>query len=176
MPTFSPQQHRQSAITIADSRTSQIPQPHTQLALAIAPALIPIRPTRDSDQPASAQFVQLIRLSYFAHQFAALGGLQAFFESTSCRMCLSNVRSATIPFSLRFSSSNSRSRLSSLTPIPPFLLPAVKGRFADSMFSADLPYLHPCFRLLQQVDDLLLIVSFSRHFLCSYFASVHPKY
>src|ERR1700756_277140 len=47
MPTFSPQQHRQSPISIADSRGRQIPQPHPQLALRIAPASTAIRPTRD---------------------------------------------------------------------------------------------------------------------------------
>src|ERR1700757_3504633 len=37
-------------------------------------------------------------------------------------MCLSKVSSATSCFSLRFSSSKSRNRRSSLTPIPPYLL------------------------------------------------------
>src|ERR1700739_2439197 len=120
MPTFSPQQHRQSPITVADSGGSQIPQSHSQLRLGIATALITIRPARDAHQPASAQFIQLIRLSYLAHQFAALGGLQAFFESTSCRMCLSNVRSATMLFSLRFSSRSCRSSRTSFNPNPPY--------------------------------------------------------
>lgn len=48
---------------------------HPQFVLRIPSALIAIRPTRDSHQPASAQFVQLIRLPYFAHQFPAFRGL-----------------------------------------------------------------------------------------------------
>src|SRR6266481_3625107 len=95
-PTFSPQQHRQSSITV--------PNP----------------PTRDAHEPASSLFTQLIRLSYLTHQLAPLRGLQAFFESTSCKMCLSNVRSATIPFSLRFSSRNCRSSRNSCNPSPAY--------------------------------------------------------
>src|ERR1700719_2025322 len=119
-PTFSPQHHRQSSITVADPRAGQIPQPHTQFALRIATALVAIGPTRDAHQPASSVFTQLIRLSYLAHQLATLDGLQAFFESTSCKMCLSNVRSATIPFSLRFSSRSCRSSRSSCNRRPAY--------------------------------------------------------
>jgi len=39
---------------------------------------------------------------------------------TSCRMCLSNVRSATMPFSLRFSSRSCRSSRTSFNPNPPY--------------------------------------------------------
>src|ERR1700730_1303017 len=115
-PTLSPQHYRQSSISVPDPRGGQIPQPHAQFALRIATALITIRPTRDAYQPASAVFTQLIRLSYLAHQLASLGELQVFFESTSCKICLSNVGSATIPFSLRFSSRSCRSSRSSCNP------------------------------------------------------------
>src|ERR1700730_15222467 len=119
-PTLSPQHYRQSSISVPDPRGGQIPQPHAQFALRIATALITIRPTRDAHQPASSGFTQLIRLSYLAHQLATLDGLQAFFDSTSCKMCLSNVRSATIPFSLRFSSRSCRSSRSSFNPNPAY--------------------------------------------------------
>src|SRR5258705_8604340 len=54
------------------------------------------------------------------HQHPFLSRPQNFFLTTSCRMCLSKVRSATSCFSFRFSSSKSRNRRSSLTPIPPY--------------------------------------------------------
>jgi hypothetical protein len=105
-PAFAPQQHRQPPVSVSDSGPGQLPQPHPQLGLGIAPALIPIDPARDADQPARALLAQLVALANLAHQLAPRHGLQAFFDSTSCSMCLSSVRSATSVFSFRFSSRN----------------------------------------------------------------------
>ena len=44
---------------------------------------------------------------------------QTFFDRTSCKICLSRLRSATNRLSCRFSSSNCLSRLNSPTPSPP---------------------------------------------------------
>jgi hypothetical protein len=77
-PTFSPQYHRQSSISVADPRAGQIPQPDAKLGLGSATALVTIQPTRDAHQPASAVCTQLIRLSYFAHQLPTLGAGHTF--------------------------------------------------------------------------------------------------
>jgi hypothetical protein len=115
--------HRQSPISASDSRGRQIPHPDAQFGLRISTALVTIRPTRVAHQPASLVLTQLIRVAYWAHQLATLGGLQAFFESTSCKMWLSNVRSATIPFRFRFSSRSCRSSRSSFNPSPAYRRP-----------------------------------------------------
>src|SRR4029077_19965684 len=93
-------------------------------------------------------------------------GLQGFFRSTSCNMCLSRVRSATNPFNRRFSSSRCLSRLSSLTPIPCIpLLPTIQSSFADPELPAHFQPFGPSFDLFKRVDNPLLAVSFPWHFL-----------
>jgi len=52
--------------------------------------------------------------------FPSLGWLQNFFESTSWSICLSRLRSATMRFNRRFSSSSCLKRRSSETPRPPY--------------------------------------------------------
>lgn len=56
---------------------------------------------------------------YPGRQLTPLDSLQRFFRMTSCRICLSNVRSATIRFNRAFSSSSIFRRLSSVTPRSP---------------------------------------------------------
>src|SRR6476646_6429521 len=93
-------------------------------------------------------------------------GLQGFFRSTSCNMCLSRVRSATNPFNRRFSSSSCLSRLSSLTPIPAYLFfPTIQSSFADPELPAHFQPFGPSFDLFKRVDNPLLAVSFPWHFL-----------
>src|SRR5688500_18092902 len=53
-----------------------------------------------------------------SRQLPALAGLQSFFLSTSCSICLSSVRSATIRFNWAFSSSSCRKRRNSTGPSP----------------------------------------------------------
>src|SRR5262249_37106983 len=118
LPAFPSQHHRQPTISVACPCPGQFPQSHAQLSLLIAAAFVSVRPTSDSDQPAGALFTELMRLAYFTHQFPARRGLQAFFESTSCKMCLSSVRSATSVFSFRFSSRCWRSSRNSFRPSP----------------------------------------------------------
>jgi hypothetical protein len=54
-----------------------------QIGLVLAPALIAMDPSCDSDQPASAFFAELVRLADRTHQRAPRRGLQTFFDSTS---------------------------------------------------------------------------------------------
>jgi hypothetical protein len=119
-PAFALQQHRQSPVSIAHPGTGQLSYPHPQLHLRITPALVAIDPASDPDQPARSVFAQLVTFPYRGNELAASGGLQTFFESTSCNMCLSRVRSATNVFSLRFSSRNCRSSRRSLNPNPAY--------------------------------------------------------
>src|SRR6476646_5504925 len=93
-------------------------------------------------------------------------GLQGFFRSTSCNMCLSRVRSATNPFNRRFSSSSCLSHLSSLTPIPAYpFFPTIQSSFADPELPAHFQPFGPSFDLFKRVDNPLLAVSFPWHFL-----------
>src|ERR1700691_652118 len=117
-PAFTPQHHRQPPVAVTRPVAGEIAQALPQFVLGIATALILVDPARDPRQPTSAAFIQLVRLTDAAYQLPPRRGLQAFFDSTSCSMCLSSVRSATSVFSLRFSSRNWRSSRSSFNPTP----------------------------------------------------------
>src|SRR6185437_6368545 len=118
LPAFMSQHHRQPSGTVTRPVAGQLAQALPKFALRIATALILVDPARDAHQPTSAAFIQLVRLADAAHHVPPRGGLQAFFDNTCCKMCLSRVRSATSAFSLRFSSRNWRSSRSSLNPTP----------------------------------------------------------
>ena len=74
----------------------------------------------------------------------SIGWLQSFFRNTSWSICLSGLRSATICFSLKFSSSNCRRRRSSETPKPPNSLPIVKSSFTNTHHSTYFLHLISC--------------------------------
>jgi hypothetical protein len=98
-----------------------------------------------------------IVLDQVFRQLPPLPGFQSFFFSTSCNICLSKLRSATICFNFEFSSSSCRRRRSSTTPqTTEFLLPIVKCRLADPHLPADLRDIHIRFRLLKREHDLSL--------------------
>jgi hypothetical protein len=107
-----------TTIAVTSSRAGQLPQPHSQIGLAVPPASITIRPARDPDQFAGSFLTDSIRLPHTRHQLPACRRLQAFFDSTSCKMCLSRLRSATKVFSFPFSSRNCRNSRSSFNPNP----------------------------------------------------------
>ena len=117
-PTFSAQHYGQPAVSISHSDTGQLSESKTKRHLRILLALVAVRPTCDSDQPTSTAFGQLVCLPHLRDQLPTCCGLQTFFDSTSCRICLSSVRSATNVFSCRFSSRNCRNSRNSLTPTP----------------------------------------------------------
>src|SRR5690242_8865303 len=69
---------------------------------------------------ASAPLRDPILRQQHTRQLPPLAGLQSFFLSTSCSICLSSVRSATIRFNCAFSSSSCRNRRSSTGFRPPY--------------------------------------------------------
>src|SRR5215471_7801375 len=91
----------------ARSRARQLPQPHSH-ATVISPVrdVAKCRPTH-ADDVARSPLADLGML--LQHLFGPLpphSGPQGFFASTSCKICLSSVKSATTCFNRRFSSSS----------------------------------------------------------------------
>jgi len=105
-PTLASQQHCQPSIAVANSAPGQFAQPHAQFVLRIAATPIPMGPARNQHQPAGTLLAHLVRLANTADQLATNCGLQTFFDRTSCKMCLSKLRSATSNLSFWFSSRN----------------------------------------------------------------------
>src|SRR5207237_9871984 len=92
------------------------------------------------------------------------GGRHHFFAAMSFSIALSSIASASSFFSREFSSSSAFSRRASETSIPPnFAFPLVKCRAADAVLAAHISRLRPCFLLLQDRDDLLLVEPASLH-------------
>jgi hypothetical protein len=104
LPALASQQHGQPPITVANSGGGKLPQTHTQIELRITATLVAVDPTGNPGEPTGPPFAEIISLAHLPHQFAPDGGPQTFFDKTSCRMCLSKVRSATSVFNFRFSS------------------------------------------------------------------------
>lgn len=106
LESFALQQYGQTPVAIPNSRCGQLPQAQPQCFLWIAPCLVTHRPAWHIDQLRRPAFAQLIPLLYPLRDFPAPARLHSFFATTSCRMCLSNARSATSRLSFPFSSRN----------------------------------------------------------------------
>jgi hypothetical protein len=95
---------------------SQIANAHPQRGLILRSASSIPGGATELDQPTGPQATDLKGVVKPGRQFSAACGPQTFFRRASDRMCLSSERSATNRFNQMFSSSNCRSRRSSLTP------------------------------------------------------------
>src|SRR5215469_7675900 len=120
LPALAAEEHSQPPITVANSGGGKFSQTHPQIDLWVTATLVAIDPTGNPDEPTGPPFAETICLAHVPYQFAPHGGPQTFFDKTSCRMCLSNVRSATSVFNFRFSSRSCRSSRNSLTPTPAY--------------------------------------------------------
>src|SRR5215813_11945816 len=78
-----------------------------------------------------------------------------FFARSSFSAALSSIDSANSFFSLRFSSSSIRSRLTSDTSRPPYLLFQLQSCFRDPVLARQLSRLCPTLVLAQNRNDLL---------------------
>jgi hypothetical protein len=115
-PAFSSQHHMHAQVTEPRSIHGDLPNAQAQGALITCLARrVPNRSPEHGEftRPLHAHMEALLHPGC---QLAPLGSLQSFFLTTSCRICLSSVRSATIRFSRVFSSSSILSRRSSVTP------------------------------------------------------------
>jgi len=106
LPTFPAQQHEYSPETIADPRGSDLFDPQKEWRIIILTGLVIPRRTALLYDLASPANPNSISVDQVAHERLALRGPQSFFESTSCSMTLSRLKSATNCLSLRFSSSS----------------------------------------------------------------------
>src|SRR5678815_770427 len=80
-------------------------------------------------------------------------GFKAFF-STSCSLCLSSVRSATIRFNcVLFFQLPQPAQFDGAQPVV-LLLPAVERGFTDAELAADFCYRHSALGLLERKHDL----------------------
>ena len=144
-------------IPVPDPRFRDLDDPLAQRPIAFAVRSIPVRGAAEPDRLAGSPFAHPIGLFQSDDPLPPLGWLQIYFDSASCSICLSSVRSATSRLSWRFSSSSCLRRRSSETPSPPvLLLPAEKGLLADAHLPADLEDAGPRLRLAQGEGDLLL--------------------
>ena len=92
-----------------------------------------------TNQLTSSSLADLVARLAALDTFTKSSRPQSFFDSTSCKICLSRLRSATNDFKRLFSSSSCFKRRSSSVPKPgELILPAVKGLLADAKLAADL--------------------------------------
>lgn len=118
-PTLPAQQDVDSEVAVAHPALGQITDAHPQRCLiGLGRAVADARPA-DAERGAAAPLAHPVRLLNLVHELASPSRRQSFFASTSCRMCLSRLRSATSCLSLRFSSSSCFSRRNSPVPRPP---------------------------------------------------------
>lgn len=127
---------------------------NTSPNVPVLPGMRLIRPTGSiqPQPPTRASPPDRKPLGQLRHQRSFAGGLYSFFASTSCRITLSSVQSATSCLSLRFSSSSCRNLRISAIPIwlyflrqtyyvasliPSFRVTSVTGALASTCRSAE---------------------------------------
>lgn len=105
-PPFTPEQDMQPQIAKARTRLGQFlhPHPNRRVVSPMGP-VIPRGPIQ-LEEPTRAPHPDRKVAQHLPHERALAQGLQAFFASTSCKITLSKVRSATSCLSFRFSSSS----------------------------------------------------------------------
>ena len=106
LPALPTQQHEDPAEAIADARGSDLLDPLKQWVIMFLLGLVVPRRAALFDYVAGAAHTDAVTVDQMAHERLALRGPQSFFDSTSCNMTLSRLRSATSCLSLRFSSSS----------------------------------------------------------------------
>jgi len=107
-------------IAIARPRCRQITDAQHQRCLIRLVRDVAHRLPLDAQRRATAPFAHGMGRLDVRDELASSSRRQSFFDRTSCKMCLSRLRSATSCFSCRFSSSSCFRRLNSPTPRPPY--------------------------------------------------------
>src|SRR6056297_1037573 len=119
-PALTTQHDVNTLVAESWSGISDLPYPQPECRLILRFALAVIRSTGKLCQSARPDCAYLKLLLDPANQRTALGWLQSFFRTTSPRMCLSRVRSATTRFSRAFSSRSCRSSRNSVRSSLPY--------------------------------------------------------
>lgn len=109
-PAFTLDKDMHTPVAVAYPRLADVLDLQLQLGLLTAPGLVDIQRPVDFQHRACTPDRNLPIHFQRVDKLALAGRPQSFFESTSCSMSLSSDRSATIRFSLAFSSSSCRSR------------------------------------------------------------------
>ena len=117
-PPFPTQEHPEPRISELHPTGRQVSKSYAKLGPRITPAPVTVGRSGKPKNPASSAFSHPIRHLHLPHQNTLHRGPHSFFESTSCSIFLSRLRSATSCLSFRFSSSMIRSRRSSAMPSP----------------------------------------------------------
>src|SRR5689334_20792513 len=120
MPAFAPQQDVDAVEAITHPRLRDLFHALSHRAIVARPTQVAIDRALQKYGRASAPLRDPILRQQHSCQLPALAGLQSFFLSTSCSICLSSVRSATIRFNWAFSSSSCRKRRNSTGLNPPY--------------------------------------------------------
>src|SRR5947208_4924238 len=116
------QQHAEPPVTISRTLSSQRDQLVPQHRVVVGSRLISIAGTIHAHELASLALAVAILGNHQRHILPATYKLQPFFRITAFSASRSRLRSATMCFSRRFSSSSSFNRRASLTSRPPYLL------------------------------------------------------
>lgn len=121
-PAVTLQQDVNTTVAIPHPCLAYIPDLQLQFGLLATLGLVDIKSPIDLQHGASAAHRNLPVCLDRVDKLAFAGRPQSFFDSTSCSMALSRDRSATIRFSLAFSSSSCRKRFISEGISPAYLL------------------------------------------------------
>src|SRR6185503_1095301 len=119
-PAFTPQQDVDAVEAVAYPRLGDLFDALPHRAIVARLVQVTIDRAMQKDLRTGAPLRDAILRQQQARELPALPHLQSFFFNTSCSICLSSVRSATIRFNCAFSSSNCRKRRSSTGPNPPY--------------------------------------------------------
>ncbi len=121
-PSVTSEQDMNTAIAVAHPCLADVPDLQLQLGLLAAPGLVDIQRPIDLQHRTCAPDRDLPVRRDRVDKLALAGRPQSFFDSTSWSMALSSDRSATIRFSLAFSSSSWRRRFISDGISPAYFL------------------------------------------------------
>ena len=119
-PALSQQQHMDTSVSIAYAHPGHLPNPFSQYGLSVLHRFVSLGITVYLQHRAHAPLADGVLLQKVFRCLFAVDRPYQFFESTSCNMALSKLRSATSFFSLAFSSSNCLSFFMSLGSMPPY--------------------------------------------------------
>jgi hypothetical protein len=119
-PAFPLQHHVHPAVAVMDARGCNLFDARKKRRRVAGNRAVPVQRARHVEQRASLGQAHAVAVTQLVNQRALAGRLQSFFDSTSCSIALSRLRSATSRLSFAFSSSSCRIRRSSEGPTPPY--------------------------------------------------------
>ena len=119
-PALTPQQDMDAARAVANAYSGNIADPLPFRTIVTRVRAIKIGALPQLNDSGSTANADAVRVDQEVGQLAFASRLHSFFWMTSCSICLSRLRSATMRLSRAFSSSSCFKRRSSLTPRPQY--------------------------------------------------------